>query len=128
MHTIQVGKKQTAPNYIRLAKRRLASSKFERICIEATSVDSNAKAMRISNSLSRWGYGNIVKLSMKKSNTLLMVHVERAPTFETSLEEFQEEKAKTLAEIRERKAKSKAPKEVSSDKENVEMTTTECGQ
>ena len=84
--------------------------------------------MRISNSLSRWGYGNIVKLSMKKSNTLLMVHVERAPTFETSLEEFQEEKAKTLAEVRERKAKSKAPKEVSSDKENVEMTTTECGQ
>ena len=83
--------------------------------------------MRIANSLIRWGYGFIVKLSMKKSNTLLMVHMERAPTFQASLDSFQEEKTKTLSEMRERKARSKDLKESPADKENVEMTE-ECEQ
>ena len=54
---VQVGARNAAPRYLNLCKDRLSSDKFQRICIEAVSVDCNPKAMRVANSLVRWGYG-----------------------------------------------------------------------
>ena len=85
---VTVGSKKDAPCYLRLIKDALSGEKFQRICIEATSADCNAKAIRVANSLVRWGYGAIVKLSMKMNNTLLMVHLEKSATFKQAFESF----------------------------------------
>ncbi len=115
VRVVQIGKKSAAPFYLRIVKELFSEVKVERICLEATSVDSNQKAMRVANSLVRWGYGSIIKLSMKKSSTLLMVHVERAPTFKQSFDLFAEEKTHCLKERREQKMKTKLEKPTEQD-------------